>query len=537
MESVEQSHLHLRYAIQKGTENHLRFVDDVPRGLECNCVCPYCKVDLMAKQGQKKEHHFAHKNNRKCTGARMTALHMLAQKVLTETKQVMLPEYNGNYYKRCAEIKTFERVEKEQVCRNEDSMRRPDCIGYNDTKGGNIWIEIYCRHKIDETKKAEIRAQQQYCIEIDFSDLLKTNYTEEDVKNRLLETCHREWICCPRYDEIEQQRELVEKAAVEKRKKEAAENWRRIIESRRNRQKDVASWFEGGRPDITNSIISEIKNHPYHDFADSAGEYEYTMQFLVLPNFNFMEFIEKSPKDAEGLKLFYVLLNYYYNKVSNTNYKEIKRQLDIFQNNKNELSPEDRIKLEELVSLRIIYILEKGRQKFRAVDVEENYRSLIKKYILQPPIRNAILMIISVIYHHVIGSNANSFGELTQYVIKDHQSITKLYLAAINSQDKYQNNYVLGSGDMLVELRQYVEGNEIKEDKCIGDILRKCYNYAFDEDYRRRQELRYGHPNITQAARERIMQVVEGASQSQSSSEMNRLEELAKAMNKWYQES
>ncbi len=537
MEFAEQSHLHLRYALQKGTESYLRFVDDVPRGQKCNCVCPYCKVDLMAKKGQIKEHHFAHKNNKNCTGARMTALHIMAQNVLAETKQVMLPEYNGNYYKHCAELKTFERVEKEQICRNEDSMRRPDCIGYNDTKGGNIWIEIYCRHKIDETKKAEIRAQQQYCIEIDFSDLLKTNYSEEDVKNRLLETCHREWICCPRYDEIEQQREVVEKAAVEKRKKEAAENWRRIIESRRNRQKDVASWFEGGRPDITNSIISEIKKHPYHDFSDSAGEYEYTMQFLVLPNFNFMEFIEKSPKDAEGLKLFYVLLNYYYNKVSNTNYKEIKHQLDIFQNNKNELSPEDRIKLEELVSLRIIYILEKGRQKFRAVDVEENYRSLIKKYISQPPIRNAILMIISVIYHHVIGSNANSFGELTQYVIKDHQSITKLYLAAINSQDKYQNNYVLGSRDMLVELRQYVEGNEIKEDKCIGDILRKCYNYAFDEDYRRRQELKYGHPNIAQAARERIMQVVEGTSQSQSSSEMNRLEELAKAMNKWYQES
>ena len=223
MEFAEQSHLHLRYALQKGTESYLRFVDDVPRGQKCNCVCPYCKVDLLAKKGQIKEHHFAHKNNKNCTGARMTALHILAQNVLAETKQVMLPEYNGNYYKHCAELKTFDRVEKEQVCRNEDSMRRPDCIGYNDTKGGNIWIEIYCRHKIDETKKAEIRAQQQYCIEIDFSDLLKTNYSEEDVKNRLLETCHREWICCPAWDMEEERLKAEEEAKIQALEEEREE--------------------------------------------------------------------------------------------------------------------------------------------------------------------------------------------------------------------------------------------------------------------------------------------------------------------------
>ena len=162
----------------------------------------------------------------------MTALHMLTQNVLAETKQVMLPEYNGVYYHHYAELKTFDRISKEEICRHEDSTRRPDCIGYNDSKGGNIWIEIYCRHKIDETKKAIIRKQQQYCIEIDFSDLLKTNYTEEDVKNRLLDTSHREWICCPVWDAEEERLRIEAEArwqAEEEERKRAEEEFRKMV--------------------------------------------------------------------------------------------------------------------------------------------------------------------------------------------------------------------------------------------------------------------------------------------------------------------
>ena len=97
MEYAEQSHLHLRYALQRGTESHLRFVDDVPKGLKCNCVCPYCKADLIARQGEKREHHFAHRGDTDCKGARMTALHMLAQQILARDKKLMLPDYIGLY--------------------------------------------------------------------------------------------------------------------------------------------------------------------------------------------------------------------------------------------------------------------------------------------------------------------------------------------------------------------------------------------------------------------------------------------------------
>ena len=241
MKQLGHPQLRLRYALMKGTSHESCFVDDVPNGLKCNCVCPHCGKDLIAKNNpnNKRESHFAHTSGADCPGARMSALHLLAQDILAETKQVMLPEYNGVYYHHDAELKTFDRISKEEICKHEDSTRRPDCIGYNDSKGGYIWIEIYCRHKIDATKKAEIRKQQQYCTEIDFSDLLKTNYTEEDVKNRLLETSHREWICCPVWDAEEERLKAeveAEMQAAEEERQRLKEIYRKMVaEERRER--------------------------------------------------------------------------------------------------------------------------------------------------------------------------------------------------------------------------------------------------------------------------------------------------------------
>lgn len=37
-------------------------VASVPRGRNCNCICPSCKTPLVARQGQVKEWHFAHQS-------------------------------------------------------------------------------------------------------------------------------------------------------------------------------------------------------------------------------------------------------------------------------------------------------------------------------------------------------------------------------------------------------------------------------------------------------------------------------------------
>ena len=234
MEYAEQSHLHLRYALQRGTESHLRFVDDVPKGLKCNCVCPYCKVDLMAKQGQKKEHHFAHKNNKNCTGARMTALHMLAQQILARDKKLMLPDYIGLYYQKATELIEFDEVKIEKSTILDNKLYRPDCIGikYGNNIEHRLWIEIFVTHEVDSDKFDSICKSNQPCIEIDLSEMLKTDYTEESVAKRLQEQKDdRMWICCPICENRnEENRIKTKQAEYEKWKKEEAEDRKRTEE-------------------------------------------------------------------------------------------------------------------------------------------------------------------------------------------------------------------------------------------------------------------------------------------------------------------
>ena len=199
---MEHPQLRLEYGLDKETKK-ARYIKDVDRGLSCNCVCPICNQDLVAKKGDVRMHHFAHNNGAdECKGARMSMLHKLAQEVIQEECKVMLPEYEGFFVYIKPKLQTFDSVILEELCKNEDSKRRPDCIGFYDGKEKNIWIEIFCTNKIDESKKSEIRRLKQSCIEIDFSDLLKTKYTKEDVVQRLIEdSSHRKWVYCPDMEE------------------------------------------------------------------------------------------------------------------------------------------------------------------------------------------------------------------------------------------------------------------------------------------------------------------------------------------------
>ena len=199
--------LKLKYALQKDT-NELVFVDNVLNGLRCECICPYCKEPLVAKnEGRKRGHHFAHYNGADCGKARMTTLHLLAQNILQTSKQVMSPSYNGEYVQQKARLITFDEVTLEKVIIQQGIQRKPDCIGIVIDKKGNehtLWIEIRVTHKVDEEKEKDIKSLKQSCIEIDLSDMLNTDYDAQSIKERLLtktNTDDRHWISCPKLDD------------------------------------------------------------------------------------------------------------------------------------------------------------------------------------------------------------------------------------------------------------------------------------------------------------------------------------------------
>lgn len=219
----------LKYGFRRlilGQPEQLWYIDDVPNGSNCECVCPSCREELIARnKGKHNVHHFAHVSGKTCRGARMSALHALAQEVIQEDHKVMLPEYKKKFVQHDAKLQVFDEVSLEKPCIDEVSRRRPDCIGKVLSDGIEIWIEIYCTNQINEERRADIIRRKQYCIEINFSDLLSTDYTKESVRERLLNNSNdREWICHPVWDKEEAEKNEKERlkreaiaAAIEKR--------------------------------------------------------------------------------------------------------------------------------------------------------------------------------------------------------------------------------------------------------------------------------------------------------------------------------
>lgn len=239
----------LTYGLKRGTKDVLMHIDSVPNGSKCGCVCPHCGEDLEACQGEIRQHFFRHASGAECSGARMTTLHMLAQKVLHETSEVMLPAYEGEYVRHNAKIVKFDRVKLEVPCKDEQSRLRPDCICYNDKKESNIWVEIFCTNPLDDLKKADIVRRKQYCIEIDFSDLLNTDYTKDIVRERLLDPSYGKWICCPAWEKEDEDEQM----KAEKRGSEFQQKRQEIIREAQDKYEKVLRSKEG--------ILSESFSH------------------------------------------------------------------------------------------------------------------------------------------------------------------------------------------------------------------------------------------------------------------------------------
>ncbi len=153
---------YLTYALD--ADGKLIHVDSVSTGLACNCYCPHCKSELVAKNGgNRKVHHFAHANGSDCVGAIESALHKMAKDILQEHKLIMLPPVLQNGMES---QKRFEKVEAEVFDR--ELSLRPDCIGHTEN-GHFIWVEFKRTHEVDVKKAGKIISAKIDCVEIDLN--------------------------------------------------------------------------------------------------------------------------------------------------------------------------------------------------------------------------------------------------------------------------------------------------------------------------------------------------------------------------------
>ena len=143
----------------------LVYVDTVARGLQCQCVCPYCREPLLARHGEVKKHGFAHHSDKR--GANLNicyqvTLYKLAEQIIQSKKCVYAPSYYGIFK---AELLKFKDVQID--CRYEREDKQPDVIATT-ADGKQYLIEFVFSYKVQHRQALDYR--NMACIEIDLSN-------------------------------------------------------------------------------------------------------------------------------------------------------------------------------------------------------------------------------------------------------------------------------------------------------------------------------------------------------------------------------
>ncbi|WP_411360650.1 competence protein CoiA family protein [Pseudidiomarina salilacus] len=97
------------FAIQKSSG---RWVDvtQVERGLKCDCICPACFADVVAKKGDLQDWHFAHRasdNDEGCLHAFAESLYGSTMQILNQLSCIMVP-YASLFESRTLNIQDIE---------------------------------------------------------------------------------------------------------------------------------------------------------------------------------------------------------------------------------------------------------------------------------------------------------------------------------------------------------------------------------------------------------------------------------------------
>ncbi len=86
--------------IDETGKNEYVAVDEVPNGLACKCICPSCKIELVARQGNEKIWHFGHKPRKTeselkvtCDFSYQVSIVAMAKQLFENGLKIDFPEY------------------------------------------------------------------------------------------------------------------------------------------------------------------------------------------------------------------------------------------------------------------------------------------------------------------------------------------------------------------------------------------------------------------------------------------------------------
>jgi competence protein CoiA len=197
---MENNSLHQLFAMDK--KGRIRSVEEVTRGLACECSCPSCGAPVIARQGAVREWHFAHAAESDCKGGMETALHLAAKQLLLESSGLTIPEIRvqrevqlpdgrvgkGEAY-RPEQWVDFQSVEAEKTV----GTIRPDIVVAIGPK--ILFIEIAVTHFVDKEKRSTLASYDVPTIEIDLASYQGGNWTWDLLRNYVIENAQlKRWV-------------------------------------------------------------------------------------------------------------------------------------------------------------------------------------------------------------------------------------------------------------------------------------------------------------------------------------------------------
>lgn len=183
------THSKLIYALKDG---NIVSIDEVQSGKECGCVCPACGDELIARKGEKRMHHFAHRSNEDCEYGYESSLHLAAKDILSRSEKMVIPPV---YVEFPRSGKPKELISKERKISIDDvelEKRFDDIIPdiVVDSGDEHFFIEIYVTHPIDDEKLKKLKEKKISTIEIDLSKI-KRDISVEELSDILLKSSDR----------------------------------------------------------------------------------------------------------------------------------------------------------------------------------------------------------------------------------------------------------------------------------------------------------------------------------------------------------
>lgn len=182
--------------------------EEVKRGLACNCACPGCKVEVIAKQGTERMWHFAHAKGEKCADGYEVSIHELAKQMLRQRMELLLPSLIA----KISGVDAYGRVMEEQEhvlesrlvkldeCNTGENLGGVNVHATGLLKGHKILIEVTVFHRLMPDKQERLVKTEIPSMQINLEQFKSRQATRDLLEKAIFEDENiRRWIYHPKH--------------------------------------------------------------------------------------------------------------------------------------------------------------------------------------------------------------------------------------------------------------------------------------------------------------------------------------------------